>query len=99
MAVGTSQGLVVASERKASLFGVIKLRLLPANRGMAGFTLLAVTTQVNVAIGVTTVAGRGEVFLDNTIGVTGATRQFRVMVAQREISGVVVENALIPAVD
>lgn len=97
MAIGTGQCLVVAGERETGLFGVIKLRLLPTDRGMAGLTLLAVATQVDVAVGVTAVAGGGDIFLDYTIGVAGAARQLRVMVAQRKIGGVVVENALVPA--
>lgn len=97
MAIGTGQCLVVAGERETGLFGVIKLRLLPTHRGMAGLTLLAVATQVDVAVGVTAVAGGGDIFFDYTIGVAGAARQLRVMVAQRKIGGVVVENALVPA--
>lgn len=53
---------------------------------------------MDVAVGVTTVAGRGDIFLDDAIGMAGATGQLRVMVAQRKIGGVVVEHALIPAV-
>ena len=99
VAVGTSQGLVVAGEREARHFGVLKLRLFPTHGAMASLTLLAVATQVDVAVGVTTVAGRGQVFLDYAIGVTGAAGQLRVMVAQRKIGGVVIENALLPTVD
>lgn len=98
MAVGTSQCLVVTSERKAGLFGVIKRRLFPADGGMTGLTLLAVATQVNVAICMATVAGHWRVLLDYTVGVAGAARQFRVMVPKRKIGSVVVENALVPAV-
>lgn len=73
MAVGTGQCLVVTRKRKASLFGVIKLRLLPTHRGMAGLTLLAVATQMDVAVGVTAMAGGGDIFLDYAVGMTGAT--------------------------
>lgn len=44
MAVGTSQRLVMAGEREARLFGVIKFRLLPTHGAMASLTLLAVAT-------------------------------------------------------
>lgn len=98
MAIGTCQCLVMTRERETGLCSVIKLRLLPAGRGMASLTLLAVAPQMDVAVGMTAVAGGGDIFLDYAVGMTGATGQFRVMVAQWKIRSVVIENALFPAV-
>mgnify|MGYP006197285103 CR=1 FL=1 len=51
-----------------------------------------------VVIGVAAMAGGGQIFLHHAIGMAGATGQFRVVMAQREIGSIVVEYVFVPAI-
>lgn len=98
VAIGAGEGLVVSGERKTGLASVIEFRLFPPGGGVAGLTLGAVASQMYVAVGMAAVAGHGGIFFDHTVGMTGATRQLRMVMTQGEIRAVVIENPLVPAV-
>lgn len=98
VAIGAGELLVVPGERKSCLAGVIKFRLFPANGGVAGFTFLTVTPQMDVAVGVAAMAGRREIFFNDPVGMTGAARQLRMVMEQRKIRFIVIEDPLVPAV-
>ena len=51
---------------------------------------------MDIVIGMTAMAGGGQIFLHHPIGVAGTTGQFRMMMSQREIRRVVVEYMFIP---
>lgn len=74
MAVSTGELLVLSSQRKTCLTGVIKFRFFPFGGCMAALALFAVATEVYVVIGMTTVTVHRGIFFHDSVAMASTAR-------------------------
>ena len=85
MALVTGQRNVSASQCKLGQFVVIKIRFLPVQRVVTGFTLVTVVAFVRIVLFVATDTSRRNVAIVVGFGVTGHATSCPVLVQQRKL--------------
>lgn len=95
MTVAARKGCVLAFEREVRIASVIKARVVPVGRVVAGFAVLTAAAVVRVVVGVTSITGRRRVLVGG-VGVAVKTRGFDMLADQRVVGRIVIERRVNP---